>query len=383
MKESKNMMELIKLRHALHKHPEISGEESETAKRITNFLHQFHPDQLYNNIGGYGLIAEFKGKEPGPTVMFRCELDALPIQEKSKIKYSSTFHGKAHLCGHDGHMAMVAGLGYHLKLARPRKGRVILLFQPNEETGKGAYNIITDPVFKKIEPDYIFAIHNVPGYPLHQILLSDKHFAAASSGMAIKLKGKSSHAAEPENGINPGQGIAKIMLSINDLLSDINRFNDFILITPVHFRLGNLAYGTSPGEGIVHLTLRSYRNDDMHSLKKELETLVKRIAGKEKLTLNIAYEEVFPATINNPLCAQIVKDSCANGNLNNTLINNPFKWSEDFGHFTEKYPGALIGLGSGVSQPALHNPDFDFPDELIQTGVGLFKRIYESILNHD
>jgi metal-dependent amidase/aminoacylase/carboxypeptidase family protein len=151
----------------------------------------------------------------------------------------------------------------------------------------------------------------------------------------------------------------------------------------VHFSLGNLAYGTSPGKGNVHLTLRSYRNDDMHSLKKELETLVKRIAGKEKLTFNIAYEEVFPATINNPLCSQIVKNACDNDHLKNTFINNPFKWSEDFGHFTEKYPGALIGLGSGVSQPALHNPDFDFPDDLIQTGVGLFKRIYESILNHD
>ena len=140
----------------LHENPDVSGDEGNTALIISNFLQKFEPDNLINHIGGHGIIAEFKGKDQGPTVMFRCELDALPIEENNTISYQSVNAGKAHLCGHDGHMAIVAGLGFHLKQQRPRKGRVILLFQPSEETGKGAYKMIQDPLFNSISARLYF-----------------------------------------------------------------------------------------------------------------------------------------------------------------------------------------------------------------------------------
>jgi amidohydrolase len=313
--------------------------------------------------------------------MFRCELDGLPIDEKNTIPYRSVHEGKAHLCGHDGHMAMVAGLAFYLAEQRPSKGRVILLFQPSEETGKGADQILHDPVFREIEPDYIFAIHNLPGYPLHQVVLSSGHFAAASSGMVIELTGKSSHAAEPEKGINPGFAMAQIIQGVNDLMKARPNFKDLVLATPIHMRLGRLAYGTSPGDGVLHLTLRSYLNDDMEKLKSELTWLIKSIADREKLTINFYYEEEFPATINDSEYARVIDKIAKQENLKSSFLTKPFKWSEDFGHFLAKYKGALIGLGSGKDQPALHNPDYDFPDSLIPTGLSLFKGIYEHILN--
>jgi len=179
-------------------------------------------------------------------------LDALPIEEKTNLSYASITRGNGHLCGHDGHMTMVAGLGYYLKQHRPNKGRVILLFQPSEENGKGAIQVIKDKLFKPFQPDYIFAIHNLPGYPHNQIVVSNNHFAASSSGMAINLKGKSSHAAEPEKGLNPGQAIAKMILHFNELITYKYQYNDFVLITPIHIRLGQLAYGTSPGKGVIN-----------------------------------------------------------------------------------------------------------------------------------
>ncbi|HEY9113346.1 MAG TPA: amidohydrolase [Bacteroidales bacterium] len=380
MQKSKIAEDLVKLRQALHKNPEVSGEERGTAEKICSFLKQFEPDNIVSGIGGNGIIAEFKGEQSGPTVAFRCELDALPISEKNNISYQSTNAGKAHVCGHDGHMVMIAGLAYSLQKKRPAKGRVLLLFQPAEEDGSGAASMISDDAFKKFEPDFIFALHNLPGIPLHKVILSKSQFASASRGMLIRLKGKSSHAAEPENGINPANGMAKILLMVQDILQEKKLFNDLVLVTPVHARLGELAYGTSPGDGIIHFTLRSYRDDDMKVLMEKLENEVKIISEKEKLSFEIAYEEVFPATVNNQTCSELIKQACVNNSLDFSYIEKPFKWSEDFGHFTAKYRGAIFGLGSGISQPALHNPDFDFPDALIPTGIDLYNSIYNFIL---
>lgn len=381
MQENELIDELQKLRHNLHQNPELSGEEVVTANSIIRFLKNFEPDNIVSGIGGNGIIAEFRGEQNGPTVAFRCELDALPIQEINDINYQSLNFGKAHLCGHDGHMAMVAGLAYYLQKSRLEKGRVLLLFQPAEEDGSGAERMLVDASFQEFKPDYIFALHNLPGIPMHKVILSKNQFASASRGMVIRLIGKPSHAAEPENGVNPAVGMAKILLMVQDILKQKQHFKDLVLVTPIHAKLGELAYGTSPGDGILHFTLRSYRNDDMKMLMEKLENEVKIIASNEKLSFEIDYEEVFPATINSPECTQLVKQACVVNEIEVDYIEKPFKWSEDFGHFTSNFPGALFGLGSGIGQPALHNPDFDFPDELIPTGVNVFKSIFNLILN--
>ena len=163
-----NISYLTQVRQSLHQRPEISGEEKHTAARIVQELTQAGADQIWENLGGYGVAAAFSGTEPGPTILFRCELDALPIPEISTLSYCSEIEGKGHLCGHDGHMCIV--LGVALGLAnRPTKGRVILLFQPAEETGFGAQAVVNDPRWPEIRPDYAFAYHNVPGRPLAEI----------------------------------------------------------------------------------------------------------------------------------------------------------------------------------------------------------------------
>lgn len=381
MDEHNLLKELTRFRQELHKYPETSGEETKTAQKVKKFVSSFLPDRIVSGIGGTGLIAEFKGNSKGPTVMFRCELDGLPITEKSEIAYKSAFAGKGHLCGHDGHMTMVAGLAYYLNKNRPKKGRVLLLFQPAEETGQGANDMLNDKLFDEFKPDYVFATHNLPGVPLHKVLLSNNHFAAASSGMKIKLEGKSSHAAEPELGVNPAMAIAKILLYCHELIYKKDTFSDFVLVTPVHAKLGNLAYGTSPGDGVVHLTLRSYRNEDMTILQDLLIDKVNEIAKSESLKTEISFEEVFPATVNDKSCTQLIYNACKKLEMNVKYLDHPFRWSEDFGHFTSRFPGALFGLGSGINQPALHNPDYNFPDDLIPTGINLYRNIYTQILD--
>ena len=161
MKQS--LEHLIEIRKKLHRNPELSGNEKDTSKLIKSLMITYRPDRIIEGLGGFGLAVVFNGKQAGPSVMFRCELDALPILENSKIPHQSDNHGVAHKCGHDGHMTIMIGLAEAIFHDPPEKGRVILLFQPAEENGEGALAVIRDNKFRDIEPEYIFALHNLHG----------------------------------------------------------------------------------------------------------------------------------------------------------------------------------------------------------------------------
>jgi amidohydrolase len=373
------LQQLIKFRHELHRHPEVSGKEKETAKRIIQWLKSFNPDEIISDLGGYGLAAVYNGHEKGPAVLFRAELDALPLKEINTIDYKSVDAQKAHLCGHDGHMTFLLGLAAHLKTHRPKRGKVILLFQPAEETGMGAEKVLNDPGFSNIAPDFAFAIHNLPGFPMNQVVFSEENFAAASTGMIIRLQGRTSHAAEPEKGRSPALAVAKIIESLENLPRKMQSLHSFALLTIIHAKVGDIAFGTTPGEATVMATLRAFENDDLKNLALEAENTAKLIARNEDLEIEITYTESFPATVNHPEAAVFVENAAKKLNLDIFRIKEPFKWTEDFGHFTSKYKSALIGLGSGEKQPALHNPDYDFPDELIPAGIDLFRQICKEI----
>lgn len=380
-----DLQNLITLRHHLHQHPELSGSESETAKRINNFIANYNPDKVYTGIGGTGLAVVFDGKAPdtGPTILFRAELDALPIAATNVgLAYTSVKEGIGHKCGHDGHMTILAGLGALLHQKKPDRGKVVLLFQPAEETGAGAWAILQDEVFKKhISPDYVFGLHNLPGWPKYQVIVKDNVFAAASTGMIVELEGKPSHAAEPENGTNPGEAMAEIIQAFNGIISQKHHFQDLTLLTVIHARLGEIAFGTNPGFATVMATLRSYQPHDLQKLKNLATSAVQQIAAMHGLKHSIEFVEEFPATINHRQEVQYVREAAQALELPLADAVQPFRWSEDFGHFTATYKGAFFGLGAGSEQPQLHHSDYDFPDDLIPTGANLFYAIIDTILN--
>jgi len=374
--------EIIKLRQEIHKHPEVSNDEYNTSERLINYIRIFNPDKIIK-LGETGVAFVFNGKEKGKTVVFRSELDALPIQEKSGVEYASVNDHIAHSCGHDGHMAILTGLAQKISENRPARGRVVILFQPAEEVEQGARDVVENQKFKRLKPDYIFALHNVPGFEKHKIILRKGSFASASKGMTIKLTGKTSHAAEPENGISPAGAISQIIKKLHILRDNKELFKDFVLLTIIHIQLGEISFGTSPGYAEVRVTLRAFENEDMEILTDKCETIIKEISKAEKLSLEISYREAFPATVNTDECVNIVEESAKQINLNIEYIEKPFKWSEDFGYFTEKYDACYFGLGPGKDQPQLHNPDFDFPDDIIESGINIFYAIYKKTLSLD
>lgn len=375
---------LIGFRRELHRHPELSGQEQETAVSVAAFLKQYHPNQLLTGLGGTGVAAVFDGAAPdkGPTVLFRAELDALPIAETNPdLPYKSIRAEVGHKCGHDGHMATLAGLASLLHRQKPATGKVILLYQPAEETGAGAWAVLQDKNFTDLQPDYVFALHNLPGVPLHQVVMRHEVFAAASTGMVIELHGRPSHAAEPENGLNPGEAMAEMILAFNQVTARKEQFEDLALLTVIHARLGEVAFGTNPGFATVMATLRAYKPQDLQLLKQQAQAAAAHLADKYKLAHTIRFEEEFPATINNADAVGVIQRAAHKLGLQVQQAEHPFRWSEDFGHFTDRYKGAFFGLGAGLSQPQLHHADYDFPDELLATGAHLFYAIAQEILN--
>lgn len=275
---------------------------------------------------------------------------------------------------------MVAGLGKLLK-NRPFKSlNVVLLFQQAEETGEGAQAVLNDHQFIKLKPDFILALHNIPGYPKHQIVLKPKAFTPSVTSVIITLKGKTSHAAEPEQGINPAMAVSDILKLAHQL--EINEeTDDMRLLTPIQVDLGEEAYGVSAGHAVLRFTLRAWTENNLKALKNEFSGGIFEIAAKEQLGIKLEWTQSFASNNNDP---ELVKELERAANELDLAVHYkayPFKWGEDFGLFTQNYPGALFGLGAGVDTPALHNPDYDFPDELIKTGVNMFYQTLKQLDN--
>ncbi|TVR71519.1 MAG: amidohydrolase [Marinilabiliales bacterium] len=379
MPEISDLELIVNLRKELHKYPELSGNEKVTSRRIIRFLEELQPDEIVCGIGGYGVAARFSGDSHGRRLLIRAELDALPVTEMNNFDYRSVNTGVSHACGHDGHMAVAAGVAKFFASERPEKGEVVVLFQPSEENGKGAEAVLGDPRFERLMPDFAIAMHNLPGYKKNSVIVRPDVFAMASEGIIIRLEGKTSHAAEPENGLSPARAVSRLLEVLPGIAgSDI--FKSFALVTVIHARLGEVAFGTSPGHALVMATLRACADNEMEELSGRAVQLAQSIAGEEGLKCSVSFTERFPATVNDPGLAQMASDTAKELSLEVCDPGDAFRWSEDFGWFTRKTRGLLFGIGAGKGHPELHNPDYDFPDDITSAGINMLTRMSLKIL---
>lgn len=369
------------LRHELHRSAELSEYEVNTASIIKAHLSRYSSGQIIENLGGNGLISVYRFGKSGPRIIFRCEMDALPIDEAHlHLTYQSTHSGVSHKCGHDGHMAIVAGLAGHLDSAMYQKGEVILLFQPAEENGVGAKRMLEDQRIRGLKPDYVFALHNLPGFEKGQILCKEGTFTAAVCSLIVSLKGLAAHSSTPENGINPSLAMAEITQLAAQLTLNVRTNPDFRLVTPVYYSMGQKAYGISAGEGEMHFTLRAWTSEKLNDLISDFIVSIRDIATNYKLQTSFQTLEEFASTHNNPEAVDIIRQAARRSKLEYQPMQDPFKFGEDFGLFTQHYKGAIFGLGAGEQHPPLHHPDYDFPDLLIEEGIQMFKAITDLLL---
>jgi amidohydrolase len=376
-----DIVELTALRQDLHRNPELSGEEEKTAARVTAMLADTHPDQIIPHLGGHGIAAVWNTEQPGPTVMFRAELDALPILETSVHDHVSLTPGIAHLCGHEGHTVTLLALARLIHRSPPAKGRVILMFQPAEETGAGARAVMADLAFAAFKPDHAYSLHNMPGLPFGHARLTDSVFSCASRGLKITLTGRTAHASQPDTGVSPALAMAELIPALMALAPVGPMHDDFRLVTICHARLGDPAFGVAPGLAELMVTLRTRTDGPMAELEAQALNLIHATAARDGLGVTVETHDIFTATVNTPKAAAHMAAALAALNIPFSNENLPMRPSEDFSAFGDE--GAelcMILLGAGMDVAALHNPDYDFPDALIPLGARLFHRVMREVL---
>ncbi len=373
------MIDYKEIRHQLHEHPQTAGNEQFAHDMIVRHLQGLHPDKVYTNVGGWGVIAVWGSDPQAPTVALRADTDALPI---------------GHRCGHDGHttiMLRVAELidsqvccntvathkgtvATHISSDATHKGNrnILLLWQPAEETGTGSQAVLESGILQQYNIVRFFGMHNLPGYPLGTVVLCPRTFAAASTGVVYHLDGRETHASTPELGINPGMAIAEIINRFNGFNGRDGEFRQSTLIC-VH--IGQPAFGTSAGHGEVMFTLRAFTNDEMEKMLSEANQVVDEVSARYGLKVSRSLVEPFRATENNGDCVEAIEKAAEDVPLRVRYQMEPNRWSEDFAEYLLRYKGAMFGIGSGEHQPELHHPDYDFPDALVEPAAQLFFRL--------
>jgi amidohydrolase len=369
--DGKNYDLAIRLRHELHRYPELSGHEERTKRTLIGFLKTHTNLDIIDR--GKWFYAVRRAGEGKPNIAFRADIDAIQVEETISLPYASVNAGVSHKCGHDGHAAWLAGFALETDKIAPDKN-LFLLFQHAEETGDGAAEC--RGFIRENDITEIYAAHNMSGIPLGSVgvIYGTAHFA--SRGMTIHMEGTPSHAAEPEKGINPAFAIARIIDAVPGLTCSL-QYEGMVLCTIVGVDIGEKAFGISAGRGDLLLTIRAAYERELDDLRKNLEKLSLLLAGEYGLRTAFSYNDSFPETVNNKECCDNIRSVCGLKGIRVTELKESFRASEDFGHFLKLTKGAVCYIGNGEGYPSLHTTSYDFRDENIETAVELFKGLAE------
>ena len=360
MLDADRMARIVALRHTLHACPERSGREKRTMAAIRAFLAE-NTSIVLRDMGGWLLASHFEG-EGLPRIAFRADMDAIPVEGTD----CDARHGDdaRHGCGHDGHSAILCGLGLMLEGARTGKN-IHLVFQGAEETGEGARRVCESwPDLDGLSA--IYALHNIPGFPRGEILMRRGCFACASCGLTVAIQGRPAHAAYPEEGANPIALLSRLALETPDMIRDILDGSDRLLMrTLIGVRAGGENFGLSASEGRLNLTLRGHRQEDIDALIAAIRARTEAGCAGTGMTCSFELRDVFADTTNDDGAFDAAQARFGAAGLAVRQLAEPMRWSEDFGWMLKRAPGLYFGVGAGEDWPGLHTADYEFDDRLI------------------
>ena len=364
-----NLKKAIELRHELHSQPELPTKEFLTKKKLIDFLKANTNLEVVDK--GAWLYAFYNAGKDKRTIAFRADFDAVPVEETIDLPYGSQFPGIAHKCGHDGHSATLCAFAMEVSQFGA-DCNIYFIFQHAEETAEGA--IMCAPLMKEKGIEEIFCYHNASGYPLKSVIVIDGTINCASKGIIISLKGAPSHASTPEFGKNPSFAIASIVNAIPDLIAP-EKHKGIVLCTVIQINVGEPAFGVSASYGELLLTIRGQYESEMDKLQASIESIAKAEAEKYGLELSFNFCDVFPETTNHKESSDKVRAVCKKLGLELIEMKEPKRYSEDYGYFLKETKGAAFCIGNGEDYPQLHTVEYDFPDEIMETAVEVFKKL--------
>ncbi len=359
-------------RHVIHQNPDLSHEERPTIDRIIAFLRKYTKLELHDM--GTWLYAVYRSGNPVPGIAFRCELDALPIEDGIDADYRSVKPGIGHKCGHDGHAATLCALAMVLE----RRGApvdVYLLFQHAEEVGEGGEACL--PLVRDNPISAIYAWHNHPGTPFGTALVKDDTIYCGSKGITFTFIGTPAHAAYPEQGKCPAPAVAEMVQQIPHLTAD-RKWKQLVQCTVIQMDVGEAAFGTQAHRGCLRLTIRGELQQEQDALENQLRALAQQLADRDGLELTVSTCDAFPATVNDAGCTHRVRQVCHDLDIPVQEISRPYRASDDYGHLTAAIPGVIFELGSGENWPDIHTEAFDFPDALIPKAAAILFQLIQT-----
>lgn len=376
--------ELTALRRELHAMPELGFQEMRTAARVVEALKLCGVDELYTGIGRTGVVALIHGRRgAGRQLGLRADMDALPLQEDNDFAWRSASPGLMHACGHDGHTAMLVGAARYLAQTRQFDGTAVLIFQPGEEGYAGAREMIRDGLFERFPVESVYAMHNWPQMPAGHIGLNRGAMMAAADQVEIVLEGRGGHGAHPHLAIDPVLMAGHVITAAQSLVSRNVAPLDQAVVSLCSMRAGDPgAFSVIPREARLTGTVRSFRPEVQLLIEQRLAELVQALAQGFGGSATVDYKRLYPATINTPREADFAAD-VATRLVGADKVNRelpPSMGSEDFSFMLQVKPGAYLRLGqgrAGAENCSLHNPRYDFNDEVLPLGAALFACLIE------
>ncbi len=375
--------ELTALRKDLHANPEMGFKELRTSGIVAGALEALGIE-VHRGIGKTGVVGVLRGKksDSGRMVGLRADMDALPIIEENDVAHCSATPGLMHACGHDGHTAILLGTAKYLAENKKFNGTAIFIFQPAEEGLGGAKAMLDDGLFEKFPCDEIYALHNWPALPAGVIGINPGPMMAASDRFEIKIHGRGGHGAHPYQTIDPIIVAAQIITALQTIVSRNIHPVESAVISLGHIQAGNAAApSVIPSHAVLIGTVRTFSDDVQKIVESRMRKLIATIADAFGATAELDYQRSYPATINSTAQANFLADVATDLFGAERVVRNliPSMGSEDFSFMLKQRPGAYFRLGQGGAEAGklLHNPKFDFNDDVIPTGSAMFAALIE------
>jgi hippurate hydrolase len=380
---------LAALRRDIHAHPELGFEEHRTAALVVEQLSAWGIP-VHRGLGGTGVVGIVKNGTSPRAIGLRADMDALPLQELNTFAHTSQHAGKMHACGHDGHTAMLLAAAQHLARQRNFDGTVYLIFQPAEESGGGARDMIRDGLFEKFPMEAVFGMHNWPGMPAGAFALSSGPVMASSSEFTITLRGKGGHAAMPHNTIDPVPVACQMVQVFQTIVSRNLKPIDAGVISVTMIHAGH-ASNVIPDSCELRGTVRAFKMDVLDTIEARMRQVAEHVCLAHGAACEFQFDRKYPATVNSVTEAEFARAVMTKlVGADRVLLQEPTMGAEDFSYMLQAKPGAycFIGNGDGMHREmghgegpcTLHNPSYDFNDELIPLGGTYWVRLVEAWL---
>ncbi|PTQ72582.1 amidohydrolase [Celeribacter persicus] len=368
------------IRRDIHAHPETAFEEVRTSALVAEFLEKLGIE-VHRGLGKTGVVGTLKGKRPGQKVIaLRADMDALHITEATGLPYASQVPGKMHACGHDGHTTMLLAAAEKLATDPDFAGTVRFVFQPAEEGGGGAHEMIRDGLFDLFPTDAIYGVHNGPMDPLGQMTTRVGPYTSASDDWEVVFEGTGGHGASPEKATDPTVAAGQFMVALGNVVSRKVALTDWAVVSIGHVAGGERqSPNIIPASVLVAGTARSYRPEVRDTLEREIARLAEGCALAAGVEAQVHYDRGYPPLVNTADEVAVAgRAHAAGAGAGLTDTKAPaIGASEDFAYYLEKIPGAYVSIGNGDGPNAafVHTPKFDFNDALIPIGVAYWMNV--------